>query len=71
MLFRDKGRVAENETVVVYISTKDQLWFGINLWIAEESQLLVKLNLINRLGEVVEQFMLTSQECLLDQYIKT
>jgi sigma-E factor negative regulatory protein RseB len=63
-----KDRVAGHETVVVHISPKDQLRYGIKLWIAEESGLLVKSSLINELGEIVEQVMFTNLEVLPDNH---
>ena len=63
-----KDRVAGHESVMVFISPKDKLRYGVKLWIAEESALLVKSNLINELGEVIEQVMFTSLEVLLDSH---
>ncbi|MFT5656955.1 MAG: sigma-E factor negative regulatory protein RseB [Gammaproteobacteria bacterium] len=57
-------RVAGYETVVIHISPKDQLRYGIKLWIAEDSGLLVKSNLINEHARVVEQVMFTNIEVL-------
>lgn len=64
LLLAGKDRVAGHEAVVVHISPKDQLRYGIKLWIAEESGLLVRSSLINELGEVVEQVMFTNLEVL-------
>lgn len=68
LLLVGKDRVAEHETVVVHISPKDQLRYGITLWIAEESGLLVRSSLINELGEVVEQVMFTNLEVLPENH---
>lgn len=68
LLLAGKERVAGHETVVVHISPKDQLRYGIKLWIAEESGLLVRSSLINDLGEVVEQVMFTNLEVLPDSH---
>ena len=57
-------RVAGQNTVVVHISPKDQLRYGIKLWIAEESGLLIRSSLINEHGQVVEQVMFTNLEVL-------
>ncbi|MFQ3188833.1 MAG: sigma-E factor negative regulatory protein RseB [Gammaproteobacteria bacterium] len=64
LLLAGKDRVAGHNAVVVHISPKDQLRYGIKLWIAEESGLLVKSSLINELGEPVEQVMFTNLEIL-------
>lgn len=61
-------RVAGQETVVVNISPKDQLRYGIKLWIAEDSGLLIKSSLINELGQVVEQVMFTNLEVLPENH---
>ena len=68
LLLVGKVRVAGHETVVVHISPKDQLRYGIKLWIAQESGLLLKSNLINEIGEVVEQVMFTDLEVLPDSH---
>lgn len=68
VLLTGNDRVADHETVMVYISPKDRLRYGIKFWIAKESGLLVKSNLINELGVVVEQVMFTSLEVLLDSH---
>ncbi|MFT4607920.1 MAG: sigma-E factor negative regulatory protein RseB [Chitinophagales bacterium] len=68
LLLAGKGRIAGHEAVVVHISPKDQLRYGIKLWIAEESGLLVKSSLINELGEVLEQVMFTNLEVLPDNH---
>ena len=59
-----KDRVAGQDTVVVHIEPKDQLRYGIRLWIAEVSGLLIKSSLINEHGEIVEQVMFTNLELL-------
>jgi sigma-E factor negative regulatory protein RseB len=68
LLLAGKDRIAGHQTVVVHISPKDQLRYGIKLWIEEESGLLVKSNLINEFDEVVEQVMFTNLEVLPDDH---
>ena len=68
LLLTGKDRVADHQTVVVHISPKDQLRYGIKLWIAEESGLLIKSNLVNEQGDVVEQVMFTNIEVLPDNH---
>ena len=58
------GRIAGHNTVVIHISPKDQLRYGMKLWVAEDSSLLVKSNLINEHDQVVEQVMFTNIEVL-------
>lgn len=63
-----RDRVAGQATVVVHISPKDQLRYGIKLWIAEDSGLLIKSSLLNEQGRVVEQVMFTNLEVLPENH---
>ena len=58
----DGERIAGHESIVVNIEPKDQLRYGLKLWINSSNGLLLKSNLINELREVVEVVMFTSLE---------
>jgi sigma-E factor negative regulatory protein RseB len=62
MNLADGDRVAGQDSVIVHIKPKDQLRYGLKLWINAGNGLLLKSNLINELGEVVEVVMFTSLE---------
>ncbi|MFV1996831.1 MAG: MucB/RseB C-terminal domain-containing protein [Acidiferrobacterales bacterium] len=53
-------RVANRETQLVYIKPKDAYRYGYQLWADRNTGLLLRANLINEKGQVVEQFMFTS-----------
>jgi sigma-E factor negative regulatory protein RseB len=55
-----KDRVAGMSTVVVHINPKDNYRYGIKFWISDENGLMLKSNLINEDGKVVEEVMFTS-----------
>ena len=55
-----KDRVAGMSTVVVHINPKDKYRYGIKFWISDENGLMLKSNLINENGKVVEEVMFTS-----------
>ena len=55
-----KDRVAGMSTVVVHIDPKDNYRYGIKFWISDENGLMLKSNLINEDGKVVEEVMFTS-----------
>jgi sigma-E factor negative regulatory protein RseB len=55
-----KDRVAGMSTVVVHINPKDKYRYGIKFWISDENGLMLKSNLINEDGKVVEEVMFTS-----------
>jgi sigma-E factor negative regulatory protein RseB len=55
-----KDRVAGMSTVVVHINPKDKYRYGIKFWINDENGLMLKSNLINEEGKVVEEVMFTS-----------
>ncbi len=52
-------RVANRATQMVYIKPKDAYRYGYHLWADRKSGLLLRANLVNEKGEVVEQFMFT------------
>ncbi|MCH8104975.1 MAG: MucB/RseB C-terminal domain-containing protein [Proteobacteria bacterium] len=60
-------RIADYQTVVVEIVPKDQLRYGLKLWINTENELLMKSSLIDEQGRVVEQVMFTSLELLPEE----
>jgi len=55
-----KDRIAGMSTVVVHINPKDKYRYGIKFWISDENGLMLKSNLINEDGRVVEEVMFTS-----------
>ncbi len=55
-----KDRVANMDAVVVHIDPKDKYRYGMKFWINEHNGLMMKSNLINENGEVVEKVMFTS-----------
>ena len=55
-----KDRVAGMSTVVVHIDPKDKYRYGLKFWISDENGLMLKSNLINEDGRVVEEVMFTS-----------
>ncbi len=52
-------RVANRATQLVYIKPKDAYRYGYQLWADRKSGLLLRANLINEKGQVIEQFMFT------------
>ena len=58
----DGDRVAGQDSVIVNIKPKDQLRYGLKLWINSSNGLLLKSNLINERNEVVEVVMFTNLE---------
>jgi sigma-E factor negative regulatory protein RseB len=55
-----QDRVAGMSTVVVHIDPKDKYRYGIKFWISDENGLMLKSNLINEDGRVVEEVMFTN-----------
>ena len=55
-----KDRVAGMSAVVVHINPKDKYRYGIKFWISDQNGLMLKSNLINEDGKVVEEVMFTS-----------
>lgn len=55
-----KDRVAGMSAVVVHINPKDKYRYGIKFWINDQNGLMLKSNLINEDGRVVEEVMFTS-----------
>ena len=55
-----KDRVANMDAVVVHIDPKDKYRYGMKFWINEHNGLMMKSNLINENGEVVEKVMFTN-----------
>ncbi len=60
MNLADGDRVAGQDSIIVHIKPKDQLRYGLKLWINSSNGLLLKSNLINELHEVVEVVMFTN-----------
>lgn len=52
-----EDRVAGNKTQRILIQPKDKLRYGYRLWLGEDNYLLLKSDLINSNGEVLEQAM--------------
>jgi len=52
-------RVANHATQMVYIKPKDAYRYGYQLWADKKTGLLLRANLVNEKGKVVEQFMFT------------
>jgi sigma-E factor negative regulatory protein RseB len=55
-----QDRVAGMSAVVVHIDPRDEYRYGIKFWISDESGLMLKSNLIDEDGRVVEEVMFTS-----------
>ena len=62
MSLADGDRIAGHDSIIVNIKPKDQLRYGLKLWINSSNGLLLKSNLINELHEVVEVVMFTNLE---------
>ncbi len=56
------GRVVDRNAQEVTISPRDSYRYGYQLWADKESGLLLKANLVDDKGKVIEQFMFTSIE---------
>ena len=56
------GRVVDRSAQEVTISPRDSYRYGYQLWADKESGLLLKANLVDDKGKVIEQFMFTSIE---------
>ena len=52
-----EGRVAGKSAHMIQIDPKDQYRYGYRLWLSKSDALLLKSELIDPLGEVLEQFM--------------
>ncbi len=55
----DRGRVAGREAQVVLIEPRDALRFGYRLWADRQSGLLLRSDLLDSQGQMLEQFMFT------------
>lgn len=53
------GRVAGREAQIVLISPRDDYRYGYQLWADRETGLLLKADLLDRKGRILEQFMFT------------
>jgi len=60
------NRVAGKNTRIIEINPKDLYRYGYRLWIDEDSNLLLKSELVNSQGEVLEQMMFTQIEIVDD-----
>lgn len=59
-------RIADQSTVVVQISPKDQFRYGLKFWINRENHLMMKSILVDDNNRAVEQVMFTSLELVTD-----
>ncbi len=59
MKMAGKGRVADRKAVQIWILPKDEYRYGHDLWVDEESGLLLKASLMNADSEPIEQYMFT------------
>ncbi len=60
------GRVANRDGVVVIVKPRDQFRYGYNLWLDRENSLLLKSELVNEGGHVIEQLMFTEINVVQD-----
>jgi sigma-E factor negative regulatory protein RseB len=56
----DNDRVADLDTIVIDVQPTDNFRYGYRYWIDDETGVLLKCNLLNETGEVIEQMMFTS-----------
>jgi sigma-E factor negative regulatory protein RseB len=54
-----KGRIADRNAVQIWILPRDEYRYGHDLWVDEESGLLLKASLMDRDSEPIEQYMFT------------
>ncbi len=54
-----KDRVADRSTWIVNIFPKDEFRYGYQLWIDEETKLLLKSELVDNMGRPIEQILFT------------
>ncbi len=54
-----RDRVADRPTVVVEITPRDEFRYGYRLWLDEETALMLKSELVDPQGQVVERLMFT------------
>ncbi len=66
-----KDRIANEDTVVVHISPKDQFRYGLKFWINEANSLMMKSSLLDSSGSEIEQVMFTSLELIPEQEKKS
>lgn len=59
-------RIADQSTVVVQISPKDQFRYGLKFWINRDNHLMMKSILVDDNNRAVEQVMFTSLELVTD-----
>jgi sigma-E factor negative regulatory protein RseB len=64
-----KERIAGKDTVVVHISPRDKLRYGMKFWINEKNGLMMKSSLLDHRNRELEQVMFTSLS-LLDEKAK-
>ena len=62
-----RARVAGWPTVVLVVKPKDQYRYGYRLWLEQGTGLLLKSDLVDKDGHVVEQVMFTSMKLLSDE----
>jgi len=56
------GRIAGLKTQQIAIIPRDQYRYGQNIWLAEDTGLLLRAEVLNEQGEIVEEIMFTSLE---------
>jgi sigma-E factor negative regulatory protein RseB len=55
----DKGRIADRNAVQIWILPKDEYRYGHDLWVDEDTGLLLKSSLMDADSEPIEQYMFT------------
>ncbi len=61
-----KERVAARDGVLIKVAPRDKLRYGYRLWLDSENSLLLKSELLNESGRVVEQIMFTEMKVVKD-----
>jgi sigma-E factor negative regulatory protein RseB len=56
----ENDRIANRETVVIDVQPNDNFRYGYRYWIDDATGVLLKCDLLNEAGEVIEQMMFTS-----------
>lgn len=59
-------RIAEHRTAVIDVQPKDNYRYGYRYWLDDKTGVLLKCDLLNEQGNVVEQMMFTEMEYLAD-----
>ncbi|HEB82041.1 MAG TPA: hypothetical protein ENJ11_04165 [Gammaproteobacteria bacterium] len=61
---RPDGRIAGHDTLVVDVLPRDDLRYGYRYWAEKDTGILLRCDLVDSHGEVIEQMMFTSLEYL-------